>query len=435
MTPNFFSGGGQCAQLEFNRSFLLGCLEMEKCCAVCLMAAFITFHLVSGNTEDSLNIIPTTSTEQTLKFSTRRIPASVDCACVPFYQCINGTHDKHGINQITYKSIKEDIQSNLLPKPCPEFHTWCCNEPYKPADGKFPPKSVDNTQTPPQISHDRDKEASNSSRKTTECGYRQRTMTFQYKIIGKNNEAQPKEFPWTVMITTKDGINPKLLRYLCGGSLIHERVVLTAAHCAAKIGQRTAVIVAGEHDTRVEEQDPNQERPVTKIITHPAYDDDTLHNDIALLVTDEPFIFAPNVNILCLPKEEDVILDSDCLVAGWGKDMEGDSHQVLKKTTLPIVPRDVCQLRLREIEEVGADFELHESFVCAGGVERKDTCQGDGGSPLICPIKGKIDRYQQVGIVAWGIKCGEALPAVYVNVARFRSWIDGEMKKLNFITE
>ena len=56
--------------------------------------------------------------------------------------------------------------------------------------------------------------------------------------------------------------------------------------------------------------------------------------------------------------------------------------------------------------------------------------QGDGGGPLVCPLRDNPSRYIQAGIVAWGIGCGEnGVPGVYANVARAREWID---QKMNF---
>lgn len=48
----------------------------------------------------------------------------------------------------------------------------------------------------------------------------------------------------------------------------------------------------------------------------------------------------------------------------------------------------------------------------AGGEPGKDTCKGDGGSPLVCPIPGRVDRYYQSGIVAWGIGCADINPGM-----------------------
>jgi secreted trypsin-like serine protease len=54
--------------------------------------------------------------------------------------------------------------------------------------------------------------------------------------------------------------------------------------------------------------------------------------------------------------------------------------------------------------------------------------QGDGGGPLVCPYADDPTSYQQAGIVAWGIGCGENnTPGVYANVALFRDWIDEQI--------
>jgi plasma kallikrein len=60
--------------------------------------------------------------------------------------------------------------------------------------------------------------------------------------------------------------------------------------------------------------------------------------------------------------------------------------------------------------------------------------QGDGGSPLACPLDNNPEQYQQAGMVAWGIGCGDETPGIYVNVALFRNWIDEQMVKENFET-
>jgi secreted trypsin-like serine protease len=76
---------------------------------------------------------------------------------------------------------------------------------------------------------------------------------------------------------------------------------------------------------------------------------------------------------------------------------------------------------------------LNHGFTITGGEEKIDTCQGDGGSPLVCPI-GPVseNRYIQVGITSWGIGCGDIIPAVYANVAMFREWIDGHVLNYGF---
>jgi len=83
-----------------------------------------------------------------------------------------------------------------------------------------------------------------------------------------------------------------------------------------------------------------------------------------------------------------------------------------------------CEDKLRSTR-LGQKFKLHNSFLCAGGINGKDTCKGDGGSPLVCPSAVDPDTYIQAGIVAWGIGCGEdGVPGVYADVSKASCWID-----------
>lgn len=119
---------------------------------------------------------------------------------------------------------------------------------------------------------------------------------------------------------------------------------------------------------------------------------------------------------------------------GWGKNSykRGSYQPILKKMDLPVVPRGDCLIALQKAR-LGSLFELHNSFICAGGEDNKDTCKGDGGGPLICPITGQPGRYQQVGIVSWGLTCGvHNTPGVYVNIAIFIDWIDFTMSVHGF---
>merc|ERR1712226_1818850 len=83
-----------------------------------------------------------------------------------------------------------------------------------------------------------------------------------------------------------------------------------------------------------------------------------------------------------------------------------------------------CQDKLRSTR-LGKKFKLDDSFVCAGGINGKDTCKGDGGSPLVCPSQADPNTYIQAGIVAWGVGCGEdGTPGVYADVSQASCWID-----------
>ncbi|XP_050420468.1 phenoloxidase-activating factor 2-like isoform X2 [Adelges cooleyi] len=256
-----------------------------------------------------------------------------------------------------------------------------------------------------------------------------------FTITGNdNNEAQFGEFPWMVSIREEDDYTLSR-NSVCGGSLVHPKVVLTAAHCVYGKNPKSLVVRAGEWDTMTtNEPIPHQNIKVDKIVMHEKYDDIMAYNDIALILVSKPFKLTENIRTICLPNTGFENGLERCFASGWGKDSKSvirSNQAILKKIELPIVPRSACLDELRKTR-LGESFELHESFICAGGEDGKDTCDGDGGSPLMCPIPEYPDKFHQSGIVSWGIGCGQNnIPGVYTNVAKFRNWIDKQMNKHN----
>lgn len=118
-----------------------------------------------------------------------------------------------------------------------------------------------------------------------------------------------------------------------------------------------------------------------------------------------------------------------CWVAGWGKNgTDGRFQFVINKVDLPIVERRLCEGQIKRTlsaqrpEEVGSPFFLSPSEMCAGGEERKDACEGDGGAPLVC--ESNQGRWTVVGLVTWGIGCGtKDLPGVYADVYHMKDFI------------
>ncbi|CAB0032321.1 unnamed protein product [Trichogramma brassicae] len=271
------------------------------------------------------------------------------------------------------------------------------------------------------------------------CGIRNKNGV-GFRITGNvNNEANFGEFPWMVAVLKEAVVEGEAVKiYQCGGSLINRRAILTAAHCVEGKEIKDLYVRAGEWDTQTTDEPlPHQDRRVSLITSHPDYRSGILFNDYALLILESPFELADNVELLCLPDQDDNFDDANCHATGWGKDQFGDSGRfqvILKSVLLPTVPRDVCQASLRTTR-LGRYFRLHETFMCAGGVGGLDTCTGDGGSPLVCPSKQNPARYVQAGIVAWGIGCGQAnVPGVYADVAKSRQWIDQTLARLNIDT-
>lgn len=254
------------------------------------------------------------------------------------------------------------------------------------------------------------------------------------RITSKSEKVRFGEFPWTVLIL--ESSRHRLLPF-CAGSLIHPKVALTAAHCVFSIKIHFLKVRAGEWKIRkTNERIPHQDRKVAQVIIHPHFKADVLWNDVALLFLKDNFRLTENVGFICLSTGTIPIDTTQCIASGWGQKSAEISKKssILRKVVLGVVPRRECQSSLRNTR-LGGLFRLHHSFVCAGGKISKDSCKGDGGGSLICPIINEFDRFVQIGIVSWGIGCGTRTPGVYGNILAFVDWIEYQMSEKNLTTE
>lgn len=250
-----------------------------------------------------------------------------------------------------------------------------------------------------------------------------------YRLTGeKSGSAQYGEFPWTLMLLKNSdllGISKEV--YLCAASLIAPDMALTTAHCVNNSDQY--FVRAGEWDTSsVRELFATQTQKVAQVLVHEDYNI-YHHNNIALLKLEKPFEPDYNVQIVCLPPQ--ISFDgAECFTGAWGKDKfdQGVQQNILRSIEVPVVPHNKCQAAFRNTR-LGPSFILDPSYMCAGGEENVDACTGDGGAPLVCPADS--NRYYQVGIVAWGIGCGQrGVPGAYTDVTKFMPWIRMRMFEL-----
>ncbi|KAH9494424.1 Transmembrane protease serine 3 [Bulinus truncatus] len=176
-------------------------------------------------------------------------------------------------------------------------------------------------------------------------------------------------------------------------------------------------IIAGKH--HLNKIDPGERTVnVAKIFMHTNYNNNTIANDIALLLLEQPLTYSNVIRPICLPTEDQgVRAGENCLLAGWGATKGTADQLVLNQVVLPIISDDICALE----DWYGPDFLPNTTF-CAGYEQGgQDGCSGDSGGSLICRRNG---LWYSQGIHSWGYGCGEfKWPGIYTDVSKYSQWI------------
>ncbi|XP_059470186.1 CLIP domain-containing serine protease B4-like [Neocloeon triangulifer] len=252
------------------------------------------------------------------------------------------------------------------------------------------------------------------------------------RIVG-GKQTDMGEHPWLAAIEyrTRRGVE-----VLCGGALINDRYVLTAAHCIrVPPGNTLLALRLGEHNLMTERDcyrdtagrekcaDDPIKVGIESVKVHEKYDPSARHNDIALIRLSRKVSATTYVKPVCLPLSEtlsrSLFTGTKNEVAGWGRTENSPSSDVKLKVELSVIDNQRCAKLYRDPHP---NVQLDSTQMCAGGEQGKDSCGGDSGGPLVVL---RNDTWFVTGVVSYGpSNCGtQDLPGIYTRVTSYIPWI------------
>ncbi|XP_064347064.1 chymotrypsin-like elastase family member 1 isoform X1 [Camelus dromedarius] len=255
-----------------------------------------------------------------------------------------------------------------------------------------------------------------TDRKTSSAGHSTQDFPETNARVVGGTEATKNSWTSQISLQYQSGSS---WSHTCGGTLIKQNWVMTAAHCVDS--QRTFRVVVGEHNLS-QNDGTEQYVSVQKIVVHPSWNSNNVAAgyDIAVLRLAQSVTLNSYVQLGVLPQSGTILANNTpCYITGWGRTKtNGQLAQTLQQAYLPVVDYATCS------SSSYWGSTVKNTMVCAGGDGVRAGCQGDSGGPLNCLVNGQYSVHGVTSFVS-SLGCNVSKkPTVFTRVSAYISWIN-----------
>lgn len=335
-----------------------------------------------------------------------------DGICVKREQCLNGK-----INTVGHGVFEPRMLSSDDFDECNEYGVTCCGlpPPQEPDSGEALPTTSSTTEEPEDEDWSR------------QCGQR----TDLSENFDQEIETNRFEFPWNLALFSVTKILGKRRKeFLCGGTLIHDDMVITAARCVHQKNRATLMVELGRWDLDASPESRTQEVAVEQLIVHRGYVSSSQVNNIALLILANGVRLGRAANRVCLP-DQNLKFDANslCYVVGWSNFPTPNTPNRQLKLRSAFANAQECTDSIRRATNAW-EFRLPKKNICPTYLDRTVPCERAPGSGLVCELDNVEGQYFLVGIASYAVRNCNQFRAhdVFLNIADYITWIDDHAK-------
>lgn len=229
------------------------------------------------------------------------------------------------------------------------------------------------------------------------------------EVVGVKKSLNPELDETDSVVLWQAAVQDEHNNHLCGGAIVDDKFVLTAASCVAEWNPSDIRVVTGPNNWK----NPVALYEVEEILIHYNYDKPLYHNNVALIKLKDTIIYnehTQNVTLAYLDELEDKEL---LFMSSWNRHVSEE----LKISTFEYITNDMCIEMLQENGE-----NVDEGHLCGIPQDGEGVSRNDIGAALVDSAN------KLVGIGICGIPCEHGIPAVFIRVPFFSDWIRTSIK-------